>query len=370
MTKSIISSFICTLLSAFPLSAHGEDFSITVKNNLQQTRNEMIEIPQSEFPRTDFIITDEYGGEIPWQRTYDGKIIFPASIGPNSESVFKILKGKPARVDKKCHVAFYPERIDDLAWENDFSAYRAYGPASNGEMAGYDVFTKSTSRPVVPERYFKELIQKVSYHTDHGDGMDQYDVGPTLGAGGFAPIGTNGELILPGAFSSWKILDNGPLRLTFELTYEYSGIKDTRTITLDAGTPFNHATHRLEGADVDSVAVGIVLHKPDLNTHATGKGFVAYSDPTSSPSKGNGRIFIGVITPEVGKTSYKPLAAPVKSAAGHLIVEIPYSKEKDTEYFFGSSWSKGKTTTFIEWLCKIEDFRRCLESPVEIKITK
>ena len=38
----------------------------------------------------------------------------------------------------------YPERLDDVAWENDRAAYRAYGPAlqEKGERAfGYDIWT-------------------------------------------------------------------------------------------------------------------------------------------------------------------------------------------------------------------------------------
>ena len=99
-----------------------------------------------------------------------------------------------------------------MAWENDYAAYRAYGPAfgaSGGAAYGYDVFTKSTTRPVVPERYFKELVQKVSYHTDHGDGMDVYDVGPTLGGGATAPLGRDGNLIFPGRFPSGRSSTTG-----------------------------------------------------------------------------------------------------------------------------------------------------------------
>ena len=40
----------------------------------------------------------------------------------------------------------YPERLDDVAWENDRAAYRAYGPALQEKGArafGYDIWTKS-----------------------------------------------------------------------------------------------------------------------------------------------------------------------------------------------------------------------------------
>lgn len=75
----------------------------------------------------------------------------------------------------------YPERLDDVAWENDRVAYRAYGPAlqATGERAyGYDIWTKSTPEPVVEDRYDGDLNRGISYHEDHGNGMDVYAVAP------------------------------------------------------------------------------------------------------------------------------------------------------------------------------------------------
>ncbi len=342
---------------------------IRVTNALPQMRSEMIEVAASEMPQGSFVITDANGAEVPWQRTYDGKIVMPVAVGPQSEAVFTVAEGKPTPIDDITYAAFYPERVDDLAWENDFAAYRAYGPGSGGGVSGYDVFTKSTTRPVVPERYFKELVQKVSYHIDHGNGMDQYDVGPTLGGGASAPVGRDGNLILPGAFSEWKILDNGPLRTTIELIFDYAGGRDVRTITLDAGTPFNHTVSRLEGFDVDSVAAGIVVHKPAENDYLLGDGFVAYSDPTTGPGKGYGRIFIGVVNPGEGSTSYRPLPQEKGTAVGHAVAAAPYREGEEFSYYWGSSWSKGRTLTFNSWVCELEDLQRRLASPLKIEIT-
>lgn len=343
---------------------------ISVTNSLPQSRSEMIEVVASEMPQGSFVITDAYGAEVPWQRTHDGKIVFPVSVGPQSTAVFTVAEGKPTPIDDITYAAFYPERVDDLAWENDFAAYRAYGPGSGGGVSGYDVFTKSTSRPVVPERYFKELVQKVSYHIDHGNGMDQYDVGATLGGGASAPVDRSGNLIFPGSFSEWKILDNGPLRTTIELTFDYAGGRDVRTITLDAGTPFNHTVSRLKGFDVDSVAAGIVVHKPATDDYLLGDGFVAYSDPTTGPGKGYGRIFIGVVNPGKGSTSYRPLPEERGTAVGHAVATAPYREGEEISYYWGSSWSKGRTLTFNGWVCELEDFQRRLASPLKIEIKK
>lgn len=55
----------------------------------------------------------------------------------------------------------YPERNDDLAWENEFVAFRAYGPKTQrrGERGyGYDIFLKrGTRKPVLDMMYAYQL---------------------------------------------------------------------------------------------------------------------------------------------------------------------------------------------------------------------
>lgn len=362
-----LAAFCVCVCGAF---ASGRELKISVSNQLPQMRSEMVEVDATELPKTPFVIKDEYGAELPYQFTHDGKVVFPVAVGPSETIEFTVKEGKPAKVNNVVFAAFYPERIDDIAWENDYSAYRAYGPASKDEVSGYDAWTKSTTRPVVPERYFNELVKKVSYHVDHGDGMDQYEVGATLGAGASAPVDRDGNLILPGAFSKWKILDNGPLRTTIELVFEYGGGRDLRTITLDAGTPFNHTVSRLEGFNVDSIGAGVVIHKPAVKDYVLGDGYVAYSDPTSGTTKNNGRIFVGVVNPGKGTTSYRNVAKESKGGIGHALTVSPYHDGEEFSYYWGSSWSKGRIPTFNRWVCEIEDLQRCLKSPLKVKITK
>lgn len=370
MTNRRIFCLCAALLSVAAGFAAKPLAKICVSNKLPQWRTEMVEVDASKLPEGNFVITDNNGIEVPWQRTYDSKVVFPASVAPASTDMFIVKEGKPTAIDNIVYAAFYPERVDDFAWENDFAAYRAYGAASGGGVSGYDVFTKSITRPVVPERYFKELVQKVSYHIDHGDGMDQYDVGATLGGGASAPLDKSGNLILPGAFSQWRILDNGPLRTTFELVYEYGGGKDIRTITLDAGSPFNHSVCRIENIDADSIAAGIVVHKPATENYLLGDGFAAYSDPTTGPGRGYGNIYIGVINPAKGGAYYKPLSKEKGTAVGHLLTTAPYSPGKEFSYYWGSSWSKGRTLTFNNWIAQVKDFQTRLESPLEVKVTR
>ena len=194
-----------------------ESVTVTISNPLGMERaGEMVEIPVDDIYKqlnlsdtAQFVIYDEKAQEVPYQLTYDDKVIFPVSIASNASVNYTIQQGTPALVNAVVYGRYYPERLDDIAWENDRAAYRAYGPAlqKSGEKAyGYDVFTKSVEDLVVEDRYAMELdsmawvkihalreegkkaaadsLQRtISYHVDHGNGMDCYAVGPTLGGG-------------------------------------------------------------------------------------------------------------------------------------------------------------------------------------------
>jgi hypothetical protein len=89
---------------------------------------------------------------------------------------------------------FVPERKDDFAWENDMIAFRAYGPSlrESGENAGVDCWLKRVDYPIINSWYKKHLEQDISYHQDHGEGLDNYHVGSSAGCGGTS-LWLNGE---------------------------------------------------------------------------------------------------------------------------------------------------------------------------------
>ncbi len=372
-TSIVLTLAASTCMGAVP-SVSTEPVLIRVSNPLPQPRTEMIEVDAEGRKAGSFIISDMRGSEVPYQVCYDNKIIFPVSIGPNAESVYTIKDGRPSPVDPVACAGFYPERIDDIAWENDFAAYRAYGPAfgaTGGQAYGYDAWTKSTSRPVVADRYFKELTQMVSYHVDHGDGMDVYDVGPTMGAGLAAPLLRNGDISYAPCFNEWEILDNGPLRTTIRLKLNYGGGTETRLITLDAGNPFNRTTTRFNGFESDSVAAGIVIHKPREKEYTLGANYVACTDPTTSPGgRGVGVIFTGVLTPVKGTTtSFRPFDKPKGKAVGHAMTVTPYRQGEEFTYYWGTCWNKGRINSADQWILIIEDYARRLASPLKITAT-
>lgn len=172
---------VATALAMFSCSQK-EPVTVTITNPLPIDRNgEMVEISMAEItgklqlPDTaQVIVLDENGLEVPYQITYDDMLIFPASVKGDASAVYTIAEGTPQPVDVVACGRQYPERLDDVAWENDRAAYRAYGPAlqEKGERAfGYDIWTKSVSEPVVEDRYDGDLNRGISYHVDHGNGI-------------------------------------------------------------------------------------------------------------------------------------------------------------------------------------------------------
>ena len=185
----------------------------------------------------------------------------------------------------KTYGRYVPERKDDFAWENDKIAFRMYGKElekTPKEMAyGTDVWVKSTDRMVINERY-----KRGKYHENLGDGMDYYHVGLTLGAGNIAPY-LKDSIWYDGTYASWKVLDNGPLRTSFQLRYnEWTAgdlkLKATKTITLDAGSHFNRVEVKYDGQGNMElpVVIGIVKRNdPGVMVLDEQRSVMAYWEP-------------------------------------------------------------------------------------------
>ena len=81
------------------------------------------------------------------------------------------------------------------------------------------------------------LHRTLTYHRDHGYGMDAYTVGPTMGAG--VPALMEGkEFVYPLCYKEVEILDMGPLRFSARMVFapvqvgQDKDVVETRVITL------------------------------------------------------------------------------------------------------------------------------------------
>lgn len=344
-----------------------------------------------------FIIKNAVGQEIPYQLTYDGKILIEASVRPFGTATFIISKGIPATPKNYVYGRQYPERVDDIGWENDRCAYRLYGPAlqRTGEDAyGNDVWLKNVPDLVEEDRYHTEDIMKepiaelrktdkkaadileesTSYHYDHGYGFDCYKVGPTLGCG--TPALLDGDkIIFPYCYKDYEILDNGPLRFTVSLTYNPSKIKDDnnvvehRLLSLDKGSNFNKQTVWYDGLTKPcDLCAGVVIHSEDTTSVVLGENYVQYADPTDNPKGQNFQIYVGVLFPNnVSSTKRLMYVNPTRGNAGHAIGIVKNYKSGDKyTYYFGAAWSKYDCLSQEEWQIRINSYMNSLKSPLEI----
>ncbi len=286
------------------------------------------------------------------------KLLFQISIKAGEKKSVTIFQGNEVKnfnSRTKVYAKFVPERKDDFAWENDRIAFRMYGPAleASGEVSnGIDVWVKSTRNLVLDKWYKGE-----DYHTDHGEGLDYYKVGPSLGCGGSALLEKE-ELNKSKNFIKWNIIANGPVRTVFELTYAprvYKGSKITevKRISLDSGSNLNKIEVKYI-TDSDSITfkniIGIVKHSgEDEGTVSFNKekGIFTYWEPTNK-EHGNTAIGIIVDTETIDKMEETP--------EQYLIILKETSKKTFT-YYAGAGWSKsGDFNNPKEWIDYLENF--------------
>lgn len=386
--------------------------TVTVTNPLAMERsNEMVEVSMETITNrlgladtAQIVVLDADGQQVPYQITYDGKVIFPATIAANGAATYTIQTGTPEAFDVKACGKCYPERMDDMAWENDLVAFRAYGPAlqAKGERGfGYDLFTKyNTTEPILEAMYAKELNKETrakiaelkktdpkaaaelsrerSYHIDHGYGMDCYAVGPTLGAG-VAALMVNDSIIYPWCYKNQEILDNGPLRFTVKLEFTPLTVKgdstvvETRLITLDAGSHLNRTAVSYSNLkETLPIVAGIVLHEPDGAVVAdAANGYITYVDPTTGPD--NGKIFMGAAAPAVVKDAKTVLFSEQEkkernNADGHVLAVSDYEPGSEYVYYWGFAWDKADIKTADAWNRYMADFAQKVRNPLTIKV--
>ena len=143
---------------------------------------------------------------------------------------------------------YVPERKDDFAWENEYAAFRMYGPAllSENPSNGVDLWLKASPELVVDSFYYREHVLGLPYHINYGKGLDCYKVAHTVGCGGLAVV-ADSTLYVGGPYSSWEILEQTPTKLVFKLIYDSLLVCEqimngSVTITAEAGK----IAHRLK----------------------------------------------------------------------------------------------------------------------------
>jgi rhamnogalacturonyl hydrolase YesR len=253
------------------------------------------------------------------------------------------------------YAAFMPQRKDDFAWENDRIGFRVYGPAleATGEISsGLDVWVKRTRKPIIEKWFYL-----ADYHKDHGEGLDMYKVGPARGCGGTG-IWRDGKAYVANNFITWRIVENGPSRVTFELTYapyDAAGIKirETRLISLETGMNLNRIENRFDwdgGSEELQAIVGIVKRPgggpPDF---AKDGSWMAYWEPEQ---KGNGTIGCGAVMTSPAQSVDTPEQAFLRTTV---------KRGRPLVYYAGAGWTKSGDFPSKElWVNYVSDAARKL----------
>jgi hypothetical protein len=363
--------YVLILLTFFGLTAcSSEELKITVSNPTAIDRvSEMVEIPveklEMQIPLRQgesYLVRNAKSEIVPSQPTCDGKLIFQSGLKAGESSVFFISRGNRKEFTPLVYCRFIGERKDDFAWENDRVAFRIYGAALipiDGPSNGLDVWYKRTSKLIIDEWYKKDLAGKASYHDDHGEGLDDYKVGRTLGAGAMAPY-VNDTLWLNENFVSYEILENGPLRLTFRLVYKnitVDGISfaESRTFSLDAGAQLTKVRQEYGTDKPIPVAAGIIKRNDsDTVIYDRDNNFVIY--PEISPKAGT--AFIGMLFPDG--------IEDVRNTENHFLTITDYNPEQTVCYYTGYGWTKYGFPELSDFKKYMTDFSICLKQPITV----
>lgn len=402
--KSITARSLMMLMALAGSSyCHAQQATIVVSNPTSTPRTELISLCMSEVkaklgnatPKKGeaYIVKNKRGQQIGSQITHDGILLIDASVRPHGSATYYVSIGKPYQQKVYATGALYKIRKDDIAWENDRCAYRVYGPAlqRTGERSfGTDIWVKNTPDTVVYERYVKDMNGNIkgdkmdakvrdiltSFHLDHGNGLDPYRVGATLGLG--APslmVGKN--QVLPYCYKDYRILDNGPLRFTVELTYNPSTVGDMknvvehRIISLDKGSNFNKMTVWYDGLTTPTdFATGFPIHEEDTETKTFAKDYVSYADPTDNVEVNNSQVFVGVLFPEgIDHTYYQLFDKKHDGATGHALgLKRGLKNLEKYSYYFGAAWSKYDVRSYAEWQIRIKDYLDALKNPLQVEV--
>lgn len=350
---------------------------IKIKNPHILNREELVSIPVKElifhwkdFGKKEFkIINTNTKKEIFYQLEYLGNkepvnLLLQINIEPEAELNMGIIIGTPTILSPKTFARYVPERKDDFAWENDRIAFRMYGKALEGtkeDAYGLDVWLKRTDRLILNERY-----KRGEYHIDHGDGMDYYHVGFSLGAGNIAPY-IKDSIWFSKNYHRYEILDNGPLRSTFRLFYDEWNVAGqpvlvTKTISLDAGSQLNKMAIQYNFKEnVLPVAVGIIKRKEKgAILLAEQKGVMAYWEPAHGK---DGITGVGCILPDSVKE--------MKMDKKHLLSIAEVKPNQIYIYYTGAAWNKaGQITNENEWFKYLDNFAEKIKHPLEITFVK
>lgn len=351
--------------------------TIEVSNPTEHTREEVISIPYATFSKhfaVDSLFTIQLGSSaitLPYQLERQGKsniqnVLILVPIQAKEKVSLQVHQApSPASFPSKAFARYVPERLDDFAWENDVLAFRMYGKALEGhrdDAQGMDVWAKRTENLII-NKWYKEN----DYHTDHGEGLDYYSVGQTLGVGDLALYFAD-SVHFTKHYRQYEILDNGPLRTSFKLLYEDTDVNGqqitlSKTITLDTKKHFNKISVSLENKKASQTPVVIGLAKrgeasPQFAFNAK-KQFLAYWEPDV---QNHGHTATALIVP-------KAKVAFIDRDKKQFLLSSTIKNNQAFVYYNGAAWDRaGQVTSAEQWETLVANEVDNIKKPLVVRL--
>jgi hypothetical protein len=303
----------------------------------------------------------------------DDVLLVQADFAPGESKEFSVREWQGAPPQFPSHVdGRYVLPREDYAWENDRIAFRMYGPALAASVNnGIDVWTKRVPYLIV-EKWYKESESappgKDTYHEDRGEGADFFEVGRSLGAGG-SGLWIDGHVLQPGVFTSHKTLANGPIRVSFELLYDWTvdghPMVEHKTISLDAGHHLNKVQVRFEGTPAGktlTVACGLVKRVNTVLTKDPERCWMGLWGPTNADSV-NGDLGTGVVLGRGGCLRFG------EDTAQYLLL-VSLAPGKTLTYYAGAGWTRnGDFSSSVAWNRSLDRKAQSLAEPLQLHYT-
>ena len=373
MSRKVLLFFILYFLFS-PVGAQ----TLTISNPTSAQRSELVAIDAAALGigvGKGVVVRDVSNIERPTQWTHDGKLLMEVHVRPHGEAVFTLQPGTPTAFRSWVDGRQYPERLDDIAFENDRIGFRIYGPAlqKKGEKGyGYDLWVKRTTEFVLGELYRND--PRLSFHLDYGKGVDCFAVGPTLGCGTPAIL-QNGEIRFPWCYETYKILDKGPLRFTVQIDFSTTadGITEHRILSIDKGSNFVESTVWFDGLkNPTDVLAGFPIRSAGAETVVKGSDYIQYADPTIEPDRYQTQVYVALLFPDQNATPHsgqRSEKVDIDIVQHHGVgILRHYTSNQRFHYFIGAAWSEFDVRSQDEWQCRINGFLQAKKQPLVVKI--
>ncbi|MBR8534686.1 DUF4861 family protein [Carboxylicivirga sediminis] len=366
-------------------SCSRQQLKVTVSNPSDFERNnEMVTVSlvNNKLDGDEFSVKEEGSNQVIKSQLVDSdddgvadELIFMANLPANASKQFVISIERQTVTDDsiKTFARFAPERTDDFAWENDRVAFRTYGPeaqrmAEAGEpggtlSSGIDCWLKKVDYSIINKWYQGNVDEPGYYHIDHGEGLDNYHVGPSRGCGGTGVM-IDGQLYASKNFTSYKVLNNGPVQSDFVLEYEaYTAkdqlIKETKYVSIALGRNFTKYIIEVEGAD--TLTVGLTLHdKEGLVSTNESAGWINYHTPHK------GEMLSSAIIAQPGYLAGTSIIESDAKDESHALMHLKVIDGK-AAFYAGFNWSASKQFSGNDaWEQYLTQQANAMVNPIEI----